>query len=101
MAVLHLVNRSPDDSRALEACLLRADAGDAVLLIEDGVYAAVGNASAETLRQAGNRVALYVLTPDLAARGLEAAAIHPVIAPVDYAGFVALTTRHNPIQSWF
>lgn len=101
MAVLHLVNGSPHASRALADCLLRAGAGDAVLLIEDGVYAAVGSLGAETTRLAAGRVALYALVPDLAARGLAASGLAADIVPVDYAGFVALTTTHNPIQSWF
>ncbi|WP_347258560.1 DsrH/TusB family sulfur metabolism protein, partial [Methylocaldum sp.] len=47
MAVLHLVNRSPQESRALEDCLARAGKGDAVLLIENAVYAAVKGGDSE------------------------------------------------------
>ncbi|SMF95265.1 tRNA 2-thiouridine synthesizing protein B [Methylomagnum ishizawai] len=101
MAVLHLVGHSPHENRAWADCLLRAGAGDAVLLIEAGVYAAVGNVGTETTRLAAGRVALYALAPDLAARGLATSDLAAGIVPVDYTGFVALTTTHNPIQSWF
>ncbi len=101
MGTLHLVNRSPADSRALEHCLARAGQGDAVLLLEDAVYGAVAGAGSETVFRAAGRVALYVLGPDLEARGLEASAVANGIATVDYRGFVALTAAHAPIQSWF
>lgn len=111
MAALHLVFRSPAESRALEQCLMRAGEGDAVLLLEDGVYAvAEGSALDGVLRAVGGRVAVYVLAPDLEARGLEVEnplppgegekRWEPCIQPVDYPGFVALTTAHNPIVSW-
>jgi tRNA 2-thiouridine synthesizing protein B len=150
MAALHLVFRSPAESRALEQCLMRAGEGDAVLLLEDGVYAAAeGSALGGVLRAAVGQVAVYVLAPDLEARGLEVenplppgegrvreskkiSALtssstaseegekaylnsphpnplpegegeerwEPCIQPVDYPGFVALTTAHNPIVSW-
>jgi tRNA 2-thiouridine synthesizing protein B len=102
MATLHLINRSPTDSRILEHCLARAGQGDTVLLMEDAVYAAVAGAGPDMiLRAAAGRVALYVLSPDLEARGLEPSSVMDTIRPIDYRGFVALTVAHNPIQSWF
>lgn len=100
MATLHLVSRSPADSRALAQCLARAGEGDAVLLIEDGVYAVAGAPGGESLRDMTGRVALYVLVPDLEARGLSISSQWPDAQMVDYSGFVALTTAHNPIVSW-
>ena len=38
--MLHTVNKSPFDHNSLESCLKFARKGSAVLLIEDGVYAA-------------------------------------------------------------
>ena len=38
--LLHTVNKSPFDNGTLQACLKFARQGSAVLLIEDGVYAA-------------------------------------------------------------
>jgi tRNA 2-thiouridine synthesizing protein B len=100
MATLHLASRSPADSRSLEQCLVRAGKGDAVLLMEDAVYAAVkGTPSGAMLRAAG--VAIHVLIPDLEARGLQVSALAPDVRPVDYRGFVELTVVYNPIVSWF
>ena len=45
--MLHIVNKSPSQTRTLASCLRLAQDGSAVLLIEDGVYAATrGNADA-------------------------------------------------------
>ncbi|MGZ8216316.1 sulfurtransferase complex subunit TusB [Methylomagnum sp.] len=101
MAALHLVNRSPADSRALAQCLARAGEGDALLLIEGGVYAAADAPGGEVLRELAGRVSVYVLAPDLDARGLSISPRWPTIQAVDYSGFVALTTALNPIVSWF
>jgi len=46
-------------------------------------------------------VAVYVLAPDLAARGVAAEEVAEGLALVDYEGFVELSLRHAPIQSWF
>ncbi|WP_119632513.1 sulfurtransferase complex subunit TusB [Methylocaldum marinum] len=101
MATLHLVNRSPLESRALEQCLARAGEGDAVLLIENGVYAAVKGADSEAvLKSVVGRVRFYALGPDLDARGVEASEVGETIRIVDYGGFVDLTADYRPIQSW-
>ncbi len=42
MSTLHTVNKSPFATQALLSCLNHAKAGDAVLLIEDGVYGGLG-----------------------------------------------------------
>lgn len=100
--VLHTVNKSPFAGSALESCLAHLSDGAALLLIEDGVYAALaGSAFAERLAAAGQHHALYVLGPDLAARGL---ADHPLVdglQVVDYPGFVQLAASHSAVQSWF
>ncbi|MGX2039590.1 sulfurtransferase complex subunit TusB [Methylocaldum sp. MU1018] len=98
MATLHLVNRSPAESRALECCLARVGKGDAVLLIEDAVYAArKGAATAPS----GQGAAFYVLGPDLEARGVEFSEIAEPVRIVDYGGFVELTVEYRLVQSWF
>ncbi|HYE36569.1 sulfurtransferase complex subunit TusB [Methylocaldum sp.] len=102
MATLHLVNRSPGESRALEHCLARAGMGDAVLLIEDAVYAAVKGAGFEAVtRPAMGQLRFYALGPDLEARGVQTSEIAEGIRVVDYVGFVDLTADYQPIQSWF
>ncbi len=102
MGPLHTVNKSPFASTALESCLARLTEGAAVLLIEDGVYAALAaGAAADRLAEAANRHPVYVLGPDLAARGLAEASLLDGVRVIDYLGFVDLATRHSAVQSWF
>lgn len=79
---------------ALDRCLGRLTSDSTLLLLEDGVYAAL------TARSIPAR-ALYVLSDDLAARGLSHADVAPGIIPLDMKGFVALTVAHSPIIGWF
>jgi tRNA 2-thiouridine synthesizing protein B len=96
MALLHTVNKSPFERNSLETCLRIAVAGSSVLLIEDGVYAAVNGTSLNsTLSDAGNRLQFYVLGPDLAARGLSESDVMEGIEIVDYDGFVDLVIEHD------
>jgi len=98
--MLHIVNKSPQERSTLDSCLAAAQAGSAVLLIEDGVYAATrGNAAQAKLQAALGRLEIYVLAPDLEARGM-AQALAEGIKPVDYAGFVDLVAQHKNCQSW-
>lgn len=98
--MLHIVNKSPLERSTLNSCLAVAQKGAAVLLIEDGVYAATrGNAAQGKLRDALSRLEIYVLAPDLEARGMAQALLEGV-KPIDYAGFVELVTQHRNCQSW-
>jgi tRNA 2-thiouridine synthesizing protein B len=76
-----------------------AQSGD-ILLIEDAVYAAASNSAfAAKLREAMGRFKIYVLQPDLEARGI-ADRLMEGVSPVDYGGFVDLTTSNKSCQSW-
>ncbi|MDI1244907.1 MAG: sulfurtransferase complex subunit TusB [Rhodoferax sp.] len=98
--MLHIVNKSPFATNALDTCLRMAQTGHAVLLIEDGVYAATqGSATAERMRQAAAKLSLYVLQPDLDARGMTAKLMDGIML-VDYAGFVDLVEKYPTSQSW-
>ena len=98
--MLHIVNKSPTQARSLQRCLRMAQEGHSVLLIEDAVYAATAaGALASGLDQALKRLKVYVLLPDLEARGMAARRIDGV-EPVDYAGFVELAASHSTCQSW-
>ena len=98
--MLHIVNKSPLERSTLDSCLAAAQPGSAVLLIEDGVYAATrGNAAESKLKAASARLEIYVLAPDLEARGM-AQSLAEGVKPVDYAGFVELVTQHKNCQSW-
>ncbi|MBE0620393.1 MAG: sulfurtransferase complex subunit TusB [Burkholderiales bacterium] len=98
--MLHIVNKSPLERNTLDSCLAAAQPGAAVLLIEDGVYAATrGNAAEGKLRAALARLEIYVLAPDLEARGM-AQVLSDGVKPVDYAGFVDLVAKNRNCQSW-
>ncbi|MBK9245635.1 MAG: sulfurtransferase complex subunit TusB [Burkholderiales bacterium] len=97
--MLHILNKSPLETNTLDTVLRLAPAG-ALLLIEDAVYAATRGAVAEPkLRQAMERMKVYALAPDLAARGMADRLIDGV-ATVDYDGFVELVVEHPNSQSW-
>ena len=98
--MLHIVNKSPFERNGLESCLRFGRDGSAVLLIEDGVYAATrGNAAEPKIRKAMGHLKVYALQPDLEARGMQDAVFEGVQL-VDYGGFVDLVTGHTAVQSW-
>jgi tRNA 2-thiouridine synthesizing protein B len=98
--MLHIVNKSHTQTNSLQSCLRLAKAGHALLLIEDGVYAAVrGHRAAAALHAVLDKFKVYVLQPDLEARGMQAA-LADGITPVDYGGFVDLVAEHSTSQSW-
>ncbi len=98
---LHTVNKSPFERNALNSCLRLAKKGSAVLLIEDGVYAAVaGTAVSEQVSGRVAELSIYVLGPDAAARGLSGTALIEGVQVVDYEGFVDLVAEHDASQAW-
>ena len=98
--MLHIVNKSPLERSTLDSCLAAAQPGAAVLLIEDGVYAATrGHAAEGRLREASARLEIYVLAPDLEARGM-GQSLAQGMKPIDYSGFVELVAQHKNCQSW-
>ncbi|HEX8964212.1 MAG TPA: sulfurtransferase complex subunit TusB, partial [Rhodocyclaceae bacterium] len=61
--MLNIVNKSPLDRNSLQSCL-DAATGGAILLIEDGVYAATkGNAYESKLKAAQGTYKVYALGP--------------------------------------
>jgi tRNA 2-thiouridine synthesizing protein B len=98
--MLHTVNKSPFEHKALQACLKFARPGSAVLLIEDGVYAAARDTAVSPQLQAALKiVSVYALKSDVEARGMQNRVMDGVRL-VDYGGFVDLVTEHNAVQSW-
>ncbi len=90
--MLHTLHRSPwlTDFAALLRLLSE---GDELLLLQDGVTAAVdGNRYLESLRNAPIKV--YALNEDLIARGLTGQISNDII-PIDYTDFVRLTVKHS------
>ena len=102
MSVLHTVNKSPFSHTLLSDCLAVCRAAHGVILIEDGVYAALPHspcAQALSAKMAAG-VAVYALTEDLSARGLGETVLDG-IQTVNTAGFVALSCRYRVVQSWY
>lgn len=100
MTVLHIVNKSPYEKKSFDSCLRLAKPGSALLLIEDGIYAAQQTgAVAEKLDSAVSKFDVYALQADVEARGMSDK-LNPAVTLIDYDGFVELTTAHSKVQSW-
>lgn len=101
MTTLHTVNKSPYERNNLESCLTYSKSGCGIILIEDGVYAAIESSGKSSLLKdvAGDKK-LYLLGPDLLARGLSEDQMIDGVEVVDYNGFVKLTTEFDKVQSW-
>tara|TARA_B100000029_G_scaffold502956_1_gene579099 strand:- start:1283 stop:1498 length:216 start_codon:yes stop_codon:yes gene_type:complete len=71
-------------------------------MIEDGVYGAInGTAVTPIVAKAMDVCQIYVLGPDIDARGIEADKLISGIKRIDYDGFVELAVRNQKVQSWF
>ena len=97
--MLHTVNKSPYSSNSLQTCLGYLQTGDVVLLIEDGVYAAMKGGTSEALVSESN-AKVYALGPDLKARGIASEKLIDGIEVVGYDGFVSLAADNEKVQSW-
>jgi tRNA 2-thiouridine synthesizing protein B len=100
-STLHTVNRSPFERNSLDSCLRVMRPGAAILLYEDGVYAAVAGTTMEAkLSRVLESSRVYCLQADLAARGLETTGLLQGIELVSYQGFVELSVEHERVQAW-
>jgi len=98
--MLHTINKSPTERNAFDSCLAHIKKGGAILLIEDGIYAAVkGTAAAKQLEAAMKTIPVYALQPDIEARGM-AGRVLDGVKLVDYGGFVDLVAEHPSVQAW-
>ena len=101
MRTLNLINKSPFERNCLESCLRLANSESSILLIEDGVYAALDNTAKSTLIKSHQTdLNFYVLFNDLDARGLSEMPIIDGVGKVDYDGFVVLVEDHDSVHSW-
>ena len=97
--MLHTINKSPYSHQCLADCLRVCATDDTILLIEDGVYAAL--AGSEWVKQLlAKTAAVAVLQPDAAARGLNNR-LASEITTVDYAGFVQLCSEQPNMLAWY
>lgn len=95
MTTLHVINKT--DASLWRTCAAALGSGDALLLIEDAVYAALPAESVVAQIPAG--VQLCALAEDLAARGISAR-IRPGFSRASYNDFVALSLAHDRVVSW-
>lgn len=101
MAILHIVNKSPYERNSLKSALRLAKEGSGLLLIEDGVVAAMnGGKYAEDLVKAMKTMKVSVLGPDADARGISRDKLIDGINVVGYDGFVDLVAEFDVPQSW-
>lgn len=94
---LHLLSRSPFTSSCLKDCMRLASEGDQLLLLADGVYAAL-DAGAPLHKHAF--AAIYALTDDLESRGLPLT-LPKGIEKIDYDRFVSLCCEADRTLSWY
>lgn len=98
--LLHTVSKSPYDCDALRSCLRTALPGSAILLLEDGVYAARAGSDAAASMAGLTDVRCFALEADVKARGLQQClARHIELANFD--DFVRLSTECHAVQSWY
>ena len=94
--ILHVISASPYKEQQLTQCLQRISVKDAVILIQDGVYALNETFIDQHLLPLAGR--LYALHEDIIARGLP---IDPQPAQsISYDEFVELTLRYDNVLSW-
>lgn len=82
----------------IDSLLLLMQEGDDLLLLQDGVTAALEGSQMFIKLQASPAV-LWVLEEDVVARGL-VEQISTKVARLDYTGFVAMTVKHQQQVAW-
>ena len=101
MSILHIINTSPSMRTSLQSCLRVAQKDNAIILIENAVIAAKNNCHTDQLiKDALEKSKLFVLEPDLKARGINSDQLIQGIELVDHSGFVKLTVRFDGVQTW-
>jgi len=100
MPDLFTLNKSPSETTGLTTVLRFAPTASALLLLEDGVYAAIRDTRWSDMIGQHPDKSFYVLQEDLAARGLRQDELITSVQPVDYAGFVDLVVAYDKVQAW-
>ena len=101
MNMLHTINKSPFENSTASSCLKLCAKDSSILFIEDGVISVMKSTKfSETIENALKEFKMYVLKPDLEARGLPLNNVIEGVEIVGYEEFVDLTTEHKTVQSW-
>ncbi len=94
--ILHTVNKSPLQHRALGSCLQFIGSDDGLVLLEDGVYAAITGVDCGLDRVEGP---VFAIAADVSARGLQDR-LDETVTVIDYGRFVELCTQFDTIKAW-
>jgi tRNA 2-thiouridine synthesizing protein B len=95
--MLHTLSVSPWHAD-LDAMLRLMKAGDDLLLLSDGVVAAIADGRFLEILQSAP-ITIHALQDDIEARGL-AGQIADSVVRVDYTDFVRLTVKHEGQLAW-
>lgn len=99
--LLHILRHSPAGGSQLSSCLRVVTSRQAVLLIEDAVYALLPGSSAfGSLRLLPADIRLYVLENDLLARGLALDDLPKRVQTIGYDRMVELCAESGKVVSW-
>jgi tRNA 2-thiouridine synthesizing protein B len=94
--ILHTVNKSPLTHRSLASCMQFIGESDGLLLLEDGVYAALHDVCSADMSKATK---IYAIAADVEARGLKDRLVEH-ISVIDYREFVNLCTQFDVVKNW-
>jgi len=94
--LLHTFNKSPYRTQTLTSCLELFSADDALVLLEDGVYAGTHPDLTNLLDK---KRQVYAIEADVQARGL-LDRMPAEIQIIDYAAFVALCCEYPKQKTW-
>jgi len=86
---------------SLQSCLRVAQKDSAIILIEDAVIAAKqGSHTDQLIKDILEKIKLFVLDPDVKARGIKSNQLVQGVEPVGHDGFVRLTVKYEGTQTW-
>ena len=101
MDTLHTLNKAQGCRDVLDRCLSSLNKNDCLLLLENGVYALVGESEfCHIIRKKLPDDKIFCLMDDVRARGI----LHKLpatITCIEYSDFVRLTEQYHRIISWF
>lgn len=95
--MLHLIFQSPVELAILD----RMATGDAAVFLENAVLSILQKGQlADVISQKLNSNRLYVLSEDMAVRGIDITELVLGLEVIDYPGLVNLSVENRLIQSW-
>ncbi|RUR27218.1 sulfurtransferase complex subunit TusB [Vreelandella andesensis] len=95
--MLHILNKPPHSDAAVQM-LSTLSGNDTIVLIEDGVQAAL---HPEWQGWATNEVSIFLLVEDAISRGIHSIAVAHGLPLIEVDDFVVLTEQNEQIISWY